>query len=128
MKIWDELKVWVEENGHMLDHDEGMTGFACRLRCPMTQHYLKVIASWGMGWDHVSAVRVGDNRTPVWMEMAWLKDVFWNDEECVVQYHPPKSMYVNNHPGCLHLWRPQVELDEIPLPPTELIGILGVDP
>ena len=26
-------------------------------------------------------------------------------DECVVQFHPPKSEYVNLHPYCLHLWK-----------------------
>ena len=37
------------------------------------------------------------------------------EDETVVQYHPPKSDYVNNHPYCLHLWRPHSQ--EIPRPP-----------
>jgi len=46
--------------------------------------------------------------------------LFWHDEECVMQLHPPKTSYVNNHPFCLHLWRPLV--DKIPMPPSILIG------
>lgn len=37
------------------------------------------------------------------------------------QYHPPKSAYVNNHPNCLHLWRP-IGI-EMPRPPSIMVGI-----
>ena len=42
------------------------------------------------------------------------------DEECVVQYHPPKSEYVNFHPYCLHLWRKVGENFETP--PKHFVG------
>jgi hypothetical protein len=62
-----------------------------------------VICSDGMGWEHVSVSM--ESRCPTWQEMCEIKDTFWGPEDCVVQYHPPKSQYVNNHPHCLHLWR-----------------------
>lgn len=74
-----------------------------------------VIASNGGGWDHVSVSPKNQKRTPTWDEMCAIKDMFFEPEECVVQYHPPKSDYVNNHPYVLHLWRPQV--GEIKRPP-----------
>jgi hypothetical protein len=55
------------------------------------------------GWEHVS-VSLRD-RTPTWTEMCLIKDLFWDPEDCVLQFHPPKSQYVNCHPHCLHLWR-----------------------
>ena len=30
----------------------------------------------------------------------------WEDEDFVIQVHPPKSLHVNLMPNCLHLWRP----------------------
>ena len=62
------------------------------------------VVSWGGDWEHVSVSYA--NRVPTWEEMCRVKDMFWNEEECVVQYHPPKSEYVNLHPYCLHLWKP----------------------
>jgi hypothetical protein len=47
----------------------------------------------------------GSTRTPNWPEMCFVKGLFWDDEECVVQFHPSRSEYVNNHRGCLHLWK-----------------------
>jgi hypothetical protein len=35
-----------------------------------------------------------------------IKDIFWGEEEAVMQIHPPASEYVNIHPYCLHLWKP----------------------
>jgi hypothetical protein len=58
--------------------------------------------------------------------MCAVKDLFWGDDDWVVQFHPAKSAYVNNHPGCLHLWRPTRE--QMPMPPHELTGIKGKSP
>lgn len=85
---------------------------------------LLIIASDGFvegsdGWEHVSAST--QKRTPNWQEMCWIKDQFFQDEECVVQFHPPQSDYVNNHPHCLHLWRHA--LHSFPRPPSILVGI-----
>ena len=83
----------------------------------------QVIVSDGEGWEHVSVVII-DNRmpeTPTWDEMCIIKDMFWDEEDTVVQYHPPKSEYINNNENCLHLWR-KIGFD-FPLPDSTLIGI-----
>lgn len=80
---------------------------------------LRVIASDGGGWDHVS-VSLPD-RCPTWAEMCRIKGLFWDEEDTVMQLHPPKSEWVNNHPYCLHLWRAQDQ--EIPRPPGLMVGI-----
>jgi hypothetical protein len=67
---------------------------------------LLVLASNGMGWEHVSISLPYRKRCPTWEEMCWIKDLFWDPEEVVVQYHPAKSQYVNLHPFALHLWKP----------------------
>lgn len=79
----------------------------------------KVVCSDGMGWEHVS-VSLPD-RCPTWDEMCWIKSLFWDDEEAVMQLHPPKSQWVNNHRYCLHLWRPTQQA--IPLPKMEQVGV-----
>lgn len=66
------------------------------------------IASNGGGWEHVSVSRP-NAKIPTWEEMCAIKDMFFREEEVVVQYHPKKSEYVNIHEGCLHLWRPTNE-------------------
>lgn len=87
------------------------------------------IASDGEGWQHVSVTVCPEgkkkaNRCPTWEEMCWVKDQFWNKDETVIQYHPPESEYVNNHPFCLHLWKP--DNIEIPLPPSIMVGYKNV--
>jgi hypothetical protein len=88
---------------------------------PFRSAILSVIASDGGGWEHVSVSL--KNRCPNWEEMCFIKNLFWDNEEWVMQLHPPKSQYINNHPHCLHLWRPQAE--SIPMPPSEFVGIKG---
>jgi hypothetical protein len=72
-------------------------------------------------WEHVSVSTA--KRTPNWREMSFVKDLFWDEEECVLQFHPPRSRYVNCHPFCLHLWRPLD--DHVRLPPMVLVGASG---
>lgn len=81
-----------------------------------------VVASNGGGWEHISVSPRNRKRQtcPTWEEMCEIKAMFFAPEECVVQYHPPKSDYVNNYPYCLHLWRPTGGV-EIPRPPTVFV-------
>ncbi len=81
---------------------------------------LNVVSSDGMGWEHVSvSVRHSPHKIPSWKEISFIKGFFWGDEVWVMQFHPPKSEYVNNHPGVLHLWSP---LDiEFPVPLSILV-------
>lgn len=79
---------------------------------------LFVVASDGMSWEHVSVSTI--KRIPTWQEMCFIKDKFWGKEDCVVQYHPPESEYVNNHPYCLHMWRHSEA--EIRRPPMFMVG------
>lgn len=71
------------------------------------------VCSWGGGWDHVSVSH--RNRCPSWNEMCEVKDMFFRKDECCVEYHPSEKDYVNVHPYCLHIWKPQNR--EIPKPP-----------
>lgn len=83
---------------------------------------LVIVSSFGLDWDHVSVSVVQKGRRvklPTWGVMCWVKDMFFDPEETVIQYHPPKSKYINNHPGVLHLWRPHKET--IPMPPIECV-------
>lgn len=73
-------------------------------------------------WQHVSvSFGPSSKHCPSWELMCRIKDLFWEPEDAVIQIHPPKSAYVNNHPGCLHLWRC---LDQQqPLPPALFVGL-----
>jgi hypothetical protein len=69
-------------------------------------------------WEHVSVS--AEHHPPLWEEMCWVKDIFWDKHEMAVEYHPPESEYVNFHPNVLHLWRP-IKMS-IPMPPVLLVG------
>lgn len=99
---------------HSTDAD-GNNGYFVIPSC-IAGRELAVLASDGMGWEHVSvSVHQGNrDRTPTWDEMCQVKDLFWDDEDCVIQYHPPKSEYVNNCTNCLHLWKKVGEQFETP--------------
>lgn len=68
-------------------------------------------------WEHVSVST--EYRCPRWDEMNQIKDLFFEPHEAVMQLHPPKADYVNNHPYCLHLWRP-VKVP-IPMPDKDMV-------
>jgi hypothetical protein len=70
-------------------------------------------------WEHVSVSL--ENRPPNWAEMAFVCDLFWGPEECVVQYRPPHADYINNHPNCLHWFK--WTGGPFPMPPSHLVGI-----
>lgn len=69
-------------------------------------------------WEHVSVSLEG--RCPNWSEMCHVKNLFWGEDETVVQFHPKKSEYVNNMPTCLHLWKHR---DGHQLPSSILVGL-----
>lgn len=100
----------------------------CRERGPKTE--LRIISSDARGatleglppWEHVSVSTA--TRCPTWDEMCRIKDLFWREDECVMQLHPPKAEWISNHEFCLHLWRP-VGI-AIPTPPGIMVGIKGV--
>ena len=104
----------------------GMTG---AFRIGIGDAVLSIIASdgkdWekagldGPAWEHVSVSTAG--RCPTWDEMDIVKRLFWRDDECVIQFHPPRSEHINEHEYCLHLWRP-IGVD-IPMPPSVCVGV-----
>jgi hypothetical protein len=74
------------------------------------------------GWEHVSvSVKYKNARgqaidvMPTWDDMCRVKALFWEPEECVVQYHPPESRYMNHCNNVLHLWK--YVRQEFPQPP-----------
>ena len=114
MKIPEEYRI----KGGLLGSDESYKNNGA-FSIPFESYVFFVIVSDGEGWEHVSVSL--PNRTPNWNEMCFIKSLFWNEEDCVVQFHPPKSEYVNNHSNCLHLWKPQGK--QIKTPPSILVGI-----
>ena len=90
---------------------------------------IRCIVSDGGGWEHVSVSVARHSpsnshqiiETPDWIVLCKAKNLFWDEEDCVVQFHPPKSEYVNMHPNVLHLWRKVGE--DFETPPKIMIGI-----
>jgi hypothetical protein len=97
---------------------EGVFRLRLRRRDGHKGAMLAVIASCGEGWEHVSVST--STRCPTWDEMEYVKRLFFEDDETVVQYHVPVSEHINLHPFVLHLWRP-VGL-AIPRPPGWMVG------
>lgn len=100
MKVPEKYRLVDKRSMLASDESYGNNGY---FQIPFESFVLQVVASDGGGWEHVSVSL--KNRTPNWKEMCFIKDLFWDDEETVIQFHPPKSEYVNQHPNCLHLWR-----------------------
>ena len=119
-QLYDELNKRKDFKIIRTDFDGGMGEFTDGIMKGMT-----VIWSYGGGWEHVSID--GKKRMPTWDEMCQLKEMFFTEDECCVQYHPPKSEYVNNIPYCLHIWKPIEQYSgELPVPPSLLVGIKGM--
>ena len=115
MRDWEEIKqlkrvIWANVT------DDGAAGF---IKMPCWQG--SIIVSTGAGWEHVSVSPDKKRIIPSWDDMVKIKDMFWTEEEAVIQIHPPKADYVNNMPNCLHLWR--CTHKEMVLPPRILVGI-----
>ena len=116
MKNLNEIK---ELPNLMIKHVTVDGGFGVLFKAGKS--FATVVWSNGGGWEHVSISPFKRSYTPAWDEMRKLKDMFFNDNETVVQYHPAKSEYVNNLPNCLHLWRPINE--KMPAPPSIFVGV-----
>lgn len=102
------------------DHPGGLGDETCgAFRIPSSvMGTLRVIASSGEGWDHVSVSL--ENRTPTWAEMEAIKRLLFRPEATAYQLHVPASDHISLHPHCLHIWRPQRA--EIPRPPSWMVG------
>jgi hypothetical protein len=65
----------------------------------------------GRRWLHLSCSH--QRRTPTWVELREVKDIFFGPDRYAYQVLPPASHYVNINARVLHLWHC---LDEDPLP------------
>jgi hypothetical protein len=68
-------------------------------------------------WEHLSVSR--KTRCPNWIEMDFVKRLFFHAHEAAFQFHPPVFQHVNIHNYCLHIWRPLKA--EMPFPPAHLV-------
>jgi hypothetical protein len=109
MKRWPDIKAQVIQRGE--------DGGAWVMDSPTNGDLIRIIASVGAGWDHVSVSLA--RRTPTWDEMEMVKRTFFKDDETAIQFHVPPLAHINIHPNCLHIWRPHHI--EIPLPPGWMV-------
>lgn len=92
---------------------------------PVTQKRYWCKFTRAEGWEHVTvSPQPQRGKTPEWDVMCKIKDIFWDEEECCIEFHPRKSQYINNNETCLHIWKP-IGID-LPEPNTLLLGFQGV--
>jgi len=108
------------------DESYGNNGFFIIPHPKISGYEIRAQVSDGMKWEHVSiSVAAGRrkdaHRCPTWGEMCYVKSLFWDEQDCVIQFHPAKSEYVNMHQFVLHLWRPIGVT--LPIPEKIMIGI-----
>ena len=102
--------------------DSGVNGGFC---VPYSADiYLICVAADRMDWEQVAVFLVDGElndvqRCPTWEEMCFVKELFWDEEDTVLQFHPKRSEYVNYHPYMLHLWK--VAFLDHALPPREYL-------
>ena len=128
MKVPEKYRIINHEKYGTLPSDRANGAFAIPLDGSPDEVALCLVSDGSVAhplevWEHVSvSIRKKESdtsRIPTWDEMCWIKSIFWNDEDCVVQFHPPKSRYVNQHPNVLHLWRSLTYRQ--PIPPMDYV-------
>lgn len=99
------MRAYEEYKGKVMWKEQLAMGIRCGyINLPSGQRASVVVGENEEGWEHVS-IKLSARRLPTWDEMCFVKDVFWDEEEEVVQIHPKRSQYVNLTEA-LHLWRP----------------------
>ncbi len=131
MKTIEEIKA---TKNIRIKAEAGDTGFGGSYYDSISGKWLNFIFSNQLGWEHLSISM--PNKTPSWEQMCRMKDIFWNEDETCIEYHPAKSQYVNMHPHCLHIWKPvfnedfineQESNENFPVPPHILVGFRDDD-
>jgi len=102
-----------EHYGSFGDHETGVFW----VRSKQDGTLLRVIASVGDGWDHVSVSH--QRRVPNYYELQQVKRLFFKPDEVVMQLFVADADHINVHSNCLHLWRPIGSA--IPVPPREFV-------
>jgi hypothetical protein len=110
MRPWHQIALATDQVRPVVVGEEGGKFL---VRSPVDRHYLQVVASNGLGWDHVSVSR--RERSPTWAELEHVKRLFFEETEVAMQLHLPPADHISIHPYCLHLWRPQA----VPIPMPE---------
>jgi hypothetical protein len=126
MKVPEKYRLTKRDHPMASTKSDGNNGVFIVPHYGINDYEFACIVSDGLGWQHVSVhirwakkLNKDVERCPTWGEMCFIKSLFWEDDETVVQFHPAKSDYVNLHKYCLHLWRP-VNV-ELPMPIKAMI-------
>lgn len=106
--------------------DETGVRIVGHLTDPVSREVYLVMFTKQLGWEHASISPLRKKKLPDWNIMCRLKDLFWTEDECCVQYHPAKKDYVNMHEYTLHMWKPYIE--ELVTPPSIMVGFKDVNP
>lgn len=116
-EVLTEQKIWFEVYGSAWDGLKIAFVIGDRRYC--------CIASWNMGWDHVSVHMemlkgaATYEQIPLWDDMCIVRGIFFKPHEWAMQLHPPESKNISAHNEVLHLWRPQKK--SIPKPPRNFV-------
>jgi hypothetical protein len=86
---------------------------------PLEGELWHVMISDQMGWKHLSVTNAQKKMLPSWTVLGRLKDLFYGDDEWACQFFPAKEDYIDDHPFCLHIWKPLDE--ELPRPSIALV-------
>ena len=109
----------IKRNPRLRNIKESMDGFIADIRlCGWNG---SVIFSYEGGWEHCSVSPYVKRIVPDYDALCQLKNVFWSEDEDVIQVFPRKENYVNNLSNCLHLWR--CYYTDMILPPSCFVGI-----
>jgi hypothetical protein len=109
----DEINKYRVREGYYASEDNLVCGM---FRIPKWNKIYRIIVSDEEGWEHVSVSIENKMRCPTWEEMCWVKSLFWEREEVVMQLHPAESENISVHDYCLHLWRPTNQMMPLPDP------------
>lgn len=127
-KVPERFRVWDPKDrrarsaaGNLATKADALNNGLFHLPPKIPGRELRCLASDGGGWEHVSvSIWRAPEKIPTWVEMDYTARLFWDAEDAIVQFHPPRSAHVNFHHGCLHLWRPVEQA--LPLPPAIFVG------
>lgn len=128
-KVPEQYRIKADQNG-LPGEPFGWFKAASPDKSRVTKTVLVMMASpgsadVGVEWEHVSVRAVKNfngrpkNYIPTWAEMCFVKSLFWDASDRVIQFHPSESEYVNTHEFVLHLWRPTST--DLPTPPKTAV-------
>lgn len=79
---------------------------------PYKEEFLLCLISDSGGWDHVNISLPA--RTPNWEEIEFVRDIFFDAQDIVVIYSPPRLFPYVTNPFHIHMWRRQGHQFPIP--------------